>query len=418
MSTTSTTNCPCSTPYTGQSRKPKKLKASCDFCAMSKVKCDRGQPQCLRCIRNEVECHYSESRRIGKARRLYGASGHASKNPRASLQESWNQQSLQDRTDMRERQHAPDDGSESPEYSIAVDVFDQDSMVFVGDTDLTSDITTSPSQLDPSRKSTSTKSLDHHGASPDDIAFLTSQFPDFMQGICQERAPPLLEMEQKDQVDFQYLLSSDFMPPAEPRSCSNAGPTIRGEQDCMELACTAIQSLHLPVESCSLASVNAKQWDAMRSIDSTLKANRSARETMAQILACHCSSNWNLMFLLVLIARQLIDSYWALLKQQLSTSMELASASSVKDSSSRSSRETTSSVFDVTMTIGGYVLDGEARVKAITQVIRSQIEDMECLIDTLESQFTENTEDPMARCWTGLIESLRLCRERALQSSG
>jgi hypothetical protein len=70
------------------------------------------------------------------------------------------------------------------------------------------------------------------------------------------------------------------------------------------------------------------------------------------------------------------------------------------------------------MTIGGYVLDGESKMKVIAQVIRSQIDDMGELIDSLASRSAESiTEEPAALCWAGLIESLQLCRERALQAA-
>jgi hypothetical protein len=71
------------------------------------------------------------------------------------------------------------------------------------------------------------------------------------------------------------------------------------------------------------------------------------------------------------------------------------------------------------MTIGGYVLDGESKMKVIAQVIRSQIDDTAELIDSLASRSAEiekTVEEPAALCWAGLIESLQLCRERALRS--
>ncbi|KAK8105013.1 hypothetical protein PG999_008372 [Apiospora kogelbergensis] len=46
------------------------LKVTCDFCALSKVKCDRGRPRCQKCIRSDLDCHYSKKRRISKARQL------------------------------------------------------------------------------------------------------------------------------------------------------------------------------------------------------------------------------------------------------------------------------------------------------------------------------------------------------------
>ncbi|KAM0199226.1 hypothetical protein ACHAQI_012161 [Fusarium lateritium] len=389
-------------------RKPQKLKASCDFCAMSKVKCDRGQPQCLRCIRNEVECHYSESRRIGKARRIFGATGPGSKQSNFPTQETWGQQVQESRTMTH-------DSSESPDYSISMDEFDEDAMMFIHETDLTSNISTMPSHMDLMKQRE--RSVNRQSTSLDDMNFLTSQFPDFMQEMCEDQAPQTMEVGENNHINTnpQLLLSPSFSSAVEPRVCNGFGTTHKAKRDCMELACMTIKSLHMPAEPCALSNDDAKNADIFRSIDSTLKTSRSARETIGQILACPCACSWSLLYLLVLIARQLIGNYSALLEQQLSTPTP-----SLSSESAASSNETRSNVFDITMTIGGYELDGESKMKVLAQVIRSQIDDMGELIDSLASRSAESTspaEEPAALCWAGLIESLQLCRERALQST-
>lgn len=45
---------------------PPKLRSSCDRCGMAKVKCDRGQPECGRCISHGLPCVYGVSRKMGK----------------------------------------------------------------------------------------------------------------------------------------------------------------------------------------------------------------------------------------------------------------------------------------------------------------------------------------------------------------
>lgn len=46
----------------------RKLRESCNNCALSKVKCTKEQPICSRCEERDMECQYSPSRRIGKRR--------------------------------------------------------------------------------------------------------------------------------------------------------------------------------------------------------------------------------------------------------------------------------------------------------------------------------------------------------------
>ena len=43
-----------------------KLRTSCDSCGVNKVKCDRGQPECDRCITLGLTCVYGLSRKFGK----------------------------------------------------------------------------------------------------------------------------------------------------------------------------------------------------------------------------------------------------------------------------------------------------------------------------------------------------------------
>ncbi len=50
-------------------RKQPKLRASCDGCGASKLKCDRGLPECERCVAHSIPCVYGVSRKMGKPRR-------------------------------------------------------------------------------------------------------------------------------------------------------------------------------------------------------------------------------------------------------------------------------------------------------------------------------------------------------------
>lgn len=49
---------------------PPRLRASCDGCYLSKVRCTKEIPGCSRCLNHGVLCKYSPSQRIGKPRRL------------------------------------------------------------------------------------------------------------------------------------------------------------------------------------------------------------------------------------------------------------------------------------------------------------------------------------------------------------
>ncbi|KAF2642702.1 hypothetical protein P280DRAFT_468015 [Massarina eburnea CBS 473.64] len=49
-----------------RSQMSRKLRASCDACGDAKTKCDRGQPNCMRCRNMNLTCVYGPSRQFGK----------------------------------------------------------------------------------------------------------------------------------------------------------------------------------------------------------------------------------------------------------------------------------------------------------------------------------------------------------------
>jgi hypothetical protein len=47
-----------------------RLRKTCDACQTIKTRCSRDKPTCVRCQSQNISCHYSVSRRIGRPRRL------------------------------------------------------------------------------------------------------------------------------------------------------------------------------------------------------------------------------------------------------------------------------------------------------------------------------------------------------------
>ncbi|KAI1129228.1 hypothetical protein F5Y10DRAFT_238840 [Nemania abortiva] len=66
ISTTTTITTPSPIPSPYPSMKTPKLRSSCDACGSAKVKCDRRQPHCSRCLSLGTVCVYGVSRKYGK----------------------------------------------------------------------------------------------------------------------------------------------------------------------------------------------------------------------------------------------------------------------------------------------------------------------------------------------------------------
>ncbi|KAE8552341.1 hypothetical protein TMatcc_002379 [Talaromyces marneffei ATCC 18224] len=76
------------TDKSSASRRQPKLRSSCDGCGMAKLRCDRTQPECGRCVSYGLPCVYGVSWRMGKApgggRRTSVTQGTSSRRPGAT----------------------------------------------------------------------------------------------------------------------------------------------------------------------------------------------------------------------------------------------------------------------------------------------------------------------------------------------
>jgi hypothetical protein len=109
-----------------------------------------------------------------------------------------------------------------------------------------------------------------------------------------------------------------------------------------------------------------------------------------------------------------MDSYWNMSKKQLDIPLSPTSGLSFGNDSCRNGQEATWSGFDVPMAVGGYLLSRVTRKKVLGQVLRSEIEEMERLIDILVSRDTEI--EYLGVLCKAFIESLQACQKQALQS--
>lgn len=422
-----------------------KLKASCDFCALSKVKCDRGQPHCSRCINNGIVCHYSEARRIGKARRLYAASRPPLPPPSPSplLSASGQVNHLSRVRSASSHSHSSShDGSGSQDYfsfySMPLKRFDEIPMELTHEADFLSQALTPTSNASNSTSMANACSSSNYPSHSHQncfdastaIAFASSESPRFLQNLPQ----PVDPEQQRGVEDLQHnldlgeMLAGFSYPVArQPKSSTNATTG-----NCMKKAFTVLENLNAPTASCSMAEYanpnrnrEKSNIKPRRGLDASLKNNRIAIDTVLKILQCPCSHDVGTLFLLVFIAHQVIESYHTLSMQQQrsarSSKKEGSSSSSTTDLDTKTSpNEDSLAVEDsshVLMAIGGYILDGDARAKVIVQVLRFELQKLDKLLDTFSARCAQGTttNTPPGTALGGYIESLKACWHSALQ---
>ncbi|KAF2650613.1 hypothetical protein K491DRAFT_761613 [Lophiostoma macrostomum CBS 122681] len=435
-------------PRAAQSRK---LKASCDFCALSKVKCDRGQPQCTKCIRSDLTCHYSESRRIGKARLMCAMSSASSESAGLGVERT-NTTSAPESTSMSsaaEPGHPEDEQrpattmSESagfstpppidpgkwPDYPMDMGFFDEQSHLIMSETPRSS-IDSGAFALGFGLNLGMT-----------DFAMSNTGFSG------QERLDRTYTANNNPLADAIGLEKLEMQPFSQSSpSCSSPDQTedsswpfqepTNNDCQCIWRAFTVVQMLHRANASCTqldFDSVSSRGTQSTpQGLDATLTANRIAIETVGMILQCSCARSLAIYSMVVLIVHQVLVSYCKLLAASLSAYIipgkgEHASSSSSTSSfpPSRASSMSSappmqsqspmgSTVFDVPFAIGGYVLKHTERDSILKHVLRSEIEKLGVLIARIRAYHT--SDDPVQNPVKAFVESLVETRRISLEA--
>ncbi|KAJ5703178.1 hypothetical protein N7488_010726 [Penicillium malachiteum] len=176
--------------------------------------------------------------------------------------------------------------------------------------------------------------------------------------------------------------------------------------NCIKRASTILQTLQV---SRTCTNSDDQLSNKTTNLDVTLKNNRVAMDAVREILDCPCSRGMNVALLLVLITHQGMESYQRILVQ-------LQSGSRSPCNRSGSEGNCQGLAYDVPLAIGGYLLDEEMRIKVIAQVIRSELEKMGSLLDTLAEYIEGMRTQPDETVLKTFIECVRAGRSNILHS--
>lgn len=383
---------------------PKKYKATCDYCSISKVKCDRGQPQCLRCIRSGVECHYSESRRTGKAKRILADQSSARQ------QESSNCSSSPEYTTPRSAGNGSDELSDQ---CIGENVFHHGHP-----NGFTQHNYTTPTSI-PSPHLYPTHS---HGSSCTGVSSYHNQYPESLSNFQNFSLEGLeVSLGSMDTCNLQgngFATGLNFTD-GHNNLFESTLNFSRAPESCKKKALAALESMPTPAQCSSATSGDKRHMATLPTVDACLNNNRTAKDTVLQILRCPCvDSDWSLLLLLTLVVHRTVDSYSAILKK-----IQSPKFTNEDDEESMDDYFDTASVesaapftLDVPMAVGGYVLDEMAKNKVVACLIRTEIEELGKLIDMLARKHNDQSRQGFGQAsFKDLIQSLVLIREKALE---
>ncbi|TAQ84670.1 hypothetical protein B7494_g7014 [Chlorociboria aeruginascens] len=391
----------------------KKLRESCNNCAISKVKCSKDQPICVRCDDRGIFCHYSPSRRTGKRRRAWSSEStgatinHVSRGSISPLEEvptfDFQQElgSYDFHSDLGRK--SPTKITSAPNLKLPISdvqmprIFDDafmpwDERLFAVnidsgkfDTPMTDYSTSSYTDID----------MMAHAS---DSTVSPSSFDSLLRVLTAEPTPPPTE---------------SATPTPQSRTCSFVSGDITSPahtpQDCMSLALNTLQSLHMAPNTCT--SLSALSTDSPVSpqtptIDHVLATNKAIIESVGIILDCSCSLDTQLCLILTLIASKIISWYSAIARNDEGDAS--SNGSSLKASAER--------VLYLPITVGKYHLDGADKGKMRAQLVLSELHRVVRLVEQLAKRFNEAGQG--SRCEAGMMDAKRLKDDIVASSIG
>lgn len=351
----------------------KQLKASCDFCSLSKLKCDRGQPGCQRCINNGVECHYSEARRVGRARRTYNASTHSERNIALPSQGSSNSASS-----------AIGNGNVTADVAVRPP---EDSYMFDFDISAPFD---SQYAYDQTIDLSDDRSLETYLATPVSTHIacpgVTMDAPGPM--TFGDLGGPEASGNNRQSVDYGATSQCAEGRPVSGHVQSQESFGVihqRHAEDCMGRAIATIQMLHKPSAACCHKTSTLPE-NTPQNLGLILDNNHTAIRHATDILNCSCSKDRTIHLLVASILHKLTDTYKSLLEHQQCEMMSNKRSLPARDNTQERSCFDKSLVFDVPVTVGNYALDTEIKMKTIISVVKFELRRIDALREKLHSR--------------------------------
>jgi hypothetical protein len=306
-------------------RRPK-LRASCDACAASKVKCSKEHPVCLRCATNDMQCVYGISRKHGKPGRTRKRNPDGSPFIKASKQRPSPDGSEFGKFRIRQEPQPtalPDfSGFETPSWSAATTPewpstpeFDyqmtpntnyQSDFSFMDDILMSGDDTyiqdTSPMEVLGGLGLTFKDPFANKESNPMHLDFsLSSNFQPFRDFPGGDFLGPIASACSDPSTSYSLPACT---PPVSPKGTGSQSSVLSTNIDmpsshcCYTLAYTTLESLN-----------PGTQIEVFHSLDYVLNITKLAMQNVLQLLNCKCASDPHLAMLYSSITSKMLTWY-------------------------------------------------------------------------------------------------------------
>ncbi len=363
-----------------QQQARKRLKDTCNSCALSKVKCSRDRPSCTRCEDRGIYCYYSPSQRSGR-RSAPSSVGAAPAVATIRLPNGTPNFDYLNTPPSSTVAGFASDMSPFPEFPK--DHYNGDTLPLWGsgvvtglhlngsgfDTEMTSALdyaVTGNNDFESPIHCSNGMDLQSSTNSHDMNSFLSS----LGQPNHSAQSTPFSLHETRQNPFFVEKQSTTDKP-----------------HSCLNLALNILPSLHHPPPTCTLASVlpGERNSSQLPTVDYVISTNKAFIDSVTIMLSCSCSLDEQVASILSLIASKIMAWYAA-----------AARDADGNESSCQSTIEPSERVLHLPTTIGKYQLDGVDRRRMRAQLILSELHRVVRLVELLSKRFEEarlRTED-------------------------
>lgn len=313
--TPSQSHTPTLTPPTnarGTPRRPPKLRSSCDACGAAKVRCDKTQPRCGRCVAGGLNCVYGLSRKFGKAPRKKPPvdTNISTETLPRPLAQSSQQSSMSCCPDFRHLTSArpikyepqPVSGYGLEDNLMAMNSVYPNHDLFLR-SPATVDAFDDPFAFSDTPTSTTFGSDPRGTVDPLDLTFPSAEFQSFTEWV---HSDDLMHTTEHSDVDSAPSLTSSSRASSHDFLHGLPDSMIAADtHNCHKLAYSTLESLSFRQESLHLA-----QGEPLtQTMDKVLNRNKQAVNNMHQLLKCSCSKSPHLAMLYASITSKILMWY-------------------------------------------------------------------------------------------------------------
>ena len=185
---------------------------------------------------------------------------------------------------------------------------------------------------------------------------------------------------------FNPSFRTDPLSVKHPQKSTGSASCSENATTCMSSALRLLQTLHIPPRTCLWACDKASIPSSRqpRMIDSVLATNKDIVRLVSDMLKCNCSSSFQMLLVLTIICAKVMAWYRAMIRNDNQTgdpSVVLSNIDKIDTDEDQTER-----ILHQPITVGCYSLGSTLENNIRTQVVFSELQQLETLVEALSNR--------------------------------